>query len=136
MPELSSAMPLDEKALAAARLLPIGSERHEVIRAYLSSLTPSPVGDLVDATMERIVQECETEKWFLGTVNARAVIRKHIAASLTSLSAEVARERVENERLRKFVETARDYAREIGDDAMYEDADAALSAPKGGEHGE
>ncbi len=35
---------LDEHALEAARLLPIGSERHEVIRAYLSALPASESG--------------------------------------------------------------------------------------------
>lgn len=46
------------------------------------------VSKLVDSTMDRIIQECKTEGWFLGTVNAREVIRKHIARSLTDLEAE------------------------------------------------
>lgn len=73
----------------------------EAIRAYLTAVS-TDVSGLVVSTMDRIIQECETERWFLGTVNAREVIRKHIARSLTDLEAENARLKAEVERLREL----------------------------------
>jgi len=83
MPELSSAMPLDEKALAAARLLPIGSERHEVIRAYLSSLTPSPVGEPHPVSMSMFATKDDMLRHLLAE-------RKQTASELEALRKRVA----------------------------------------------
>lgn len=135
---------LDEKAVEAAwDTLPQGSTLISrkafrcAIRAYLSALPYSPVGDLVDATMQSIAQQCMDEQLFLGTVNAREVIRKHIESTLTTLS-------TRNAELEREVKRLRDLLQEIEDSAdltaamsghLYDRLiDALSTSPQGGEH--
>ncbi|TGV15852.1 hypothetical protein EN816_00955 [Mesorhizobium sp. M8A.F.Ca.ET.173.01.1.1] len=48
----------------------------------MSAAIPKDILDMAAATVEAIQEECFREKLFLGTVNARAVIRDYLAREI------------------------------------------------------
>lgn len=88
-------------------------------RAYLEATHPPAQGDyaeLVDRTMGSIVTDCEKQKIFLGTVNAREIIHKHVATTITSLSAKLQETETQLAEANKALEPFAQHLDEMGFD--------------------
>ena len=138
MPELSSAMPLDEKGLLAAFRVnhhpdaePSSVELAKLsaaIRAYLSSLTPSPVSELVWRLRSEAAQF--SGRGFETTVTTCTEAADRIAALEAQLAERVdaLATRIVDEAIRRYREL-HDYAgRPAWEDAIRQSILSALEA--------